>query len=63
MTFRDFLYEMLDCGIDDLDAQIIVFHEENEKGNYVAVQDDFIDVSKNGDALQIFVHTRPFTDV
>ena len=46
MTFRDLLFEMLDCGIDDLDAQVIVFNEENEKGNYVAVQDDFIDVSK-----------------
>lgn len=71
MKLRDLICELMDCGIDDLDAEVIAFHEESVEIDInkehickdVAIQDDFIDVSKNGDAVQIFVHTRPFTDV
>ena len=69
MKLRDLICELMDCGIDNLDAEVIAFHEEAEvideigTGKYVAIQDDIIDISVNGDCVQLFVHNRPFTDV
>jgi hypothetical protein len=69
MTLRDLLFELLDAGVDDLDAEVIAYHEETEvidkisTGKYVAIQDDFIDIAKNGDCVQIFLHNRPFREV
>lgn len=69
MKLRDLICELMDCGIDDLDAEVIAFHEEAEVideirfAKYLAIQDDFIDISKNGNCLQIFLHNRPFREV
>lgn len=70
MKLRDLICELMDCGIDDLDAEVIAFHEESEEidnknhiRKYMAIEDDIIDISKNGDCMQIFLHNRPFTDV
>lgn len=69
MKLRDLICELMDCGIDDLDAEVIAFHEEAEvideihTHKYVAIQDDFIDISKNGDYVEIFLHNRPFREV
>ena len=71
MKLRDLICELMDCGIDDLDAEVIAFHEESEVevideirfAKYVAIQDDFIDISKNGNCVQIFLHNRPFREV
>ena len=70
MKLRDLICELMDCGIDDLDAEVIAFHEESEEidnknhiRKYMAIQDDIIDISKNGDCVQIFLHNRPFREV
>ena len=71
MKLRDLICELMDCGIDNLDAEVIAFHEEVDAEvhddimitQYVAIQDDFINISKNGDCVQIFLHNRPFREV
>ena len=71
MKLRDLICKLMDCGIDDLDAEVIAFHEQPEVEvnndiritQYVAIQDDFINISKNGDCVQIFLHNRPFREV
>lgn len=70
MKLRDLICELMDCGIDDLDAEVIAYHEESEEidskdhiRKYMAIEDDFIDISKNGDCVQIFLHNRPFREV
>lgn len=68
MKLRDLICELMDCGIDDLDAEVIAFHEEeiiNEisTGEYAAIQDDFIQISKNGDCVQLFLYNRSKQEV
>lgn len=71
MKLRDLICNLMDCGIDNLDAEVIVFHEDADTKvlddiaimQYVSIQDDFINISKNGDCVQIFLHNRPFREV
>lgn len=71
MTLRCLISDLLDCGVDDLDAEVITFHEECEAEvmddirvkQYVAIQDDYINISKNGNCVQILLHNRPFREV
>lgn len=72
MTLRDLLFELLDAGVNDLDAEVIAFHEETEVidktdgicySKNVAIQDNTIDISRNGNCVQILLYNRTLKEV